>query len=96
MRVYLAGPMSSIPAHNYPVFHAAAAAIRAKGHECINPAELHPDTSQPWEYYLRRDIAKLVTCDAVEVLPGWESSRGVNLEIHIARALNMPVHFRAK
>jgi len=91
MRIYLAGPMSGIPHHNYPAFTASAARIRQRGHVCANPAELHPDTTHPWAYYLRRDIAELVQCDAVAVLPGWRNSRGAQLEVTIAAELDMPV-----
>ena len=38
MRIYLAGPMRGVPEFNFPAFHAAAAALRAKGHH-LNPAE---------------------------------------------------------
>ena len=39
MRVYIAGPMRSMPLFNFPAFHAAAALLRAQGHEVFSPAE---------------------------------------------------------
>ncbi|HEX6940219.1 MAG TPA: DUF4406 domain-containing protein [Longimicrobiales bacterium] len=92
MRIYLAGPMSGIKAHNFPAFHARAAELRVQGYDVVNPAELDDgDASKPWEHYMRRDLALLVTCDAVALLPGWQASRGATLEVHVANALGMPV-----
>ena len=39
MQLYLAGPMRSIKDFNFPAFNAAAAKLRAAGHEVFNPAE---------------------------------------------------------
>lgn len=39
MRIYVAGPMRSVPEFNFPAFNAAAAMLRAQGHEVFNPAE---------------------------------------------------------
>lgn len=39
MRIYLAGKMRGVPEFNFPAFNAAAAKLRADGHEVFNPAE---------------------------------------------------------
>lgn len=90
-RIYVAGPMTGLPHLNFPAFHAAAAELRAAGHHVENPAEINADPNAAWSDCMRADIARLVTCDAVHVLPGWENSRGASLEVHIARALGIEV-----
>lgn len=91
MRIYIAGPMTGYPSLNFPAFHAEAAKLRAAGHEVINPAEVNPDTTMPWAQCMRKDIAELVTCDAIRLLPGWEDSKGATLEHHIAERLELQV-----
>lgn len=92
VRLYLAGPMSNLPANNYPAFHAAAAKLRALGYHVENPAEcdLDPATTT-WHHYMRHGIAKLLKCDAVVLLPGWIHSRGAKTEFMLATNLDMPV-----
>lgn len=90
-RCYIAGPMSNLPFLNFPAFHAAAAELRAAGFEVVNPAEINTDPGALWSDCMRADIAQLVTCEALVVLPGHENSRGANLEKHIATQLGMPV-----
>jgi hypothetical protein len=89
MRVYLAGPMTGLPELNFPAFHRAAANLRASGFEVVNPAEINPDPAAGWTACMRQDIAQLVTCQAIALLPGWRSSRGAQLEHHIATHLEM-------
>lgn len=89
---YLSGPMTGLPDFNRPAFHAAAATLRAQGHVVINPAEVDLGPDATWADYMRihlAEIARRVT--QVFVLPGWESSRGAQLEVHVARALGLPV-----
>jgi hypothetical protein len=93
MRIYLSGPMSNLPELNFPAFHAAAVSLRASGYEVINPAEITTDPDANWEDCLRLDIAQLVTCVGIALLPGWENSRGAKLEKHIAEALGMRLIF---
>ena len=88
-RIYIAGPMTNMPALNFPAFHAEAARLRALGYEVANPAEINPDTTDSWNTCMRRNIPELVKCDGVVLLEGWERSRGASLEAHIAHSLGM-------
>jgi hypothetical protein len=84
--------MTSFPLLNFPAFHAAAAEWRAKGWHVENPAEINPDPKAQWIDCMRADIPRLVTCDAIYLLPGWRLSRGARIEAHIARELGMAMH----
>ena len=90
-RAYISGPMTGLPDLNFPAFNAAAASLRALGFEAINPAEVNPDASMPWEQCMRADIKALCDCDCIVLLPGWENSRGAHLEVHIAHRLGIKV-----
>lgn len=89
IRVYIAGPMTGLPALNFPAFHAAAAKLRADGYEVVNPAEINSDPNAGWNACMRQDIAQLVTCDEIALLPGWERSRGATIEARLAADLGM-------
>ena len=91
MKIYIAGPMSGIKDMNFPAFHAAAEALRALGHEVVNPAELNPDPGKPWAECMKVDIAQLVTCDAVALLPNWSGSKGAEIELNLAIDLDLDI-----
>jgi len=91
MRIYIAGPMTGLPDFNYPAFNAAAAMLRAAGHQVENPAENPDPACKSWAGYMRLALAQLVTCDAIYLLKGWECSRGARIECELACRLNMKV-----
>ena len=93
-RIYISGPMTGLPGLNFPAFNAEAARLRAMGYEVVNPAELNPDPTTPYEQCMRVDIAALLTCDAICLLPDWHKSKGAETEVAVANALKLP-HFRA-
>lgn len=85
MRLYIAGPMTGLPEFNYPAFHAEAARLRLAGHDVVSPAEINAGMEhEGWHACMRRDIAAVMTCDAVQLLPGWQKSRGARIEAEIA------------
>lgn len=88
MRLYLSGPITK--GQNYErKFQDAAAKLRAKGYEAIvNPAELTKVIGHEFEYgeIMGIDLDILAVCDALIQLPGWEESRGANIEYGYALA----------
>ncbi|WP_250489965.1 DUF4406 domain-containing protein [Caballeronia sp. INML2] len=91
MKLYIAGPMSNLPELNFPAFHAEAARLRAMGFEIVNPAEIDVGPNPDWLTAMRADIRELVTCDGIALLPGWEQSKGANVEHTLARGLGLRV-----
>lgn len=90
---YLSGPMSGMPDHNFPAFNAEAERLRGLGYKIVNPVEINGDAAvtqgRTWDQCLRRDITALIHCHGVLLLPGWENSKGANLEVDIAQRLGM-------
>lgn len=88
-RVYISGPMTGYPEHNYPAFNDAERLLEIWGHIPLNPAR-HPDQAC-WADYLRLDLVDVASADGIATLPGWQESRGAQLEIHVAHALGILV-----
>jgi hypothetical protein len=105
LRLYLAGKMSGVKDLNFPRFHAEASRLRALGYDIVNPAEINGGADEltactamtttqmttHWSKCMRNDIRELMTCDGIATIPGYETSKGANLEVFIARELRMPV-----
>lgn len=94
-RVYLSGPMTGIPDFNFPAFNAEASRLRALGYDVVNPVDINPDTTTPYNECLRNDLKALLTCDTIAMLPGYGASRGACLELSVARRIGMEVMYLA-
>lgn len=92
MKVYLAGPMTGIPEFNYPQFAKHADDLRTRGFEVVSPHELC-DQSMSWRLCMKVNIKRLVECDMIAMLPGWDKSRGACLEMQIAQGLGLEFMF---
>lgn len=102
MKVYLAGPMSGYPEHNFPAFDAAAADLRSRGFEVISPADLSREigvqgeadgtiAAERYAMCMRQDIEALLKVQGVVCLPGWQKSKGAKFEVHLAQLLGLTV-----
>jgi hypothetical protein len=91
--LYISGPMTGIPEHNFPLFNQVTEYLRGEGFLVYNPAE-HFDgkVDLPREQYMREDFACLLhMCNhelrGIVLLPGWENSKGARAEVVMAREL---------
>ena len=90
--------MSGLPEANYPAFAAAAERLRSQGHIVVSPHEIPADCpgcangqEHSWAEHMRVDLAALLTCDVIVLLPGWSQSKGAQLEKTVAEAVGMMV-----
>lgn len=102
MRVYVSGPMTGQPDLNRPLFARAADRWRRQGFDVVNPHEIDfPSvwaTLRPgsvfrgrWRDFMLVDLAVLLTCRAIVMLPGWQQSPGARLEYATAQALGLVI-----
>lgn len=88
LRVYIAGPMTGHPDLNLPAHRAETVRVAALGHEAVSPAAII-DQSLAKPDCLRAAIGLLLSCDAIQLMPGWERSEGVRLELAVAKAVGL-------
>lgn len=89
-RVYISGPMTGLPAFNFPAFNAAAETWRNYGWAVENPAEsFGGNATMPYTAYVAHDLRALARCHAIAMLPGWDgpNSRGAVWEREVAKTL---------
>ncbi len=103
-KIYIAGAMRGIPHYNFPAFYEAERVLRAIGWWTINPARVDEEwgfnrltpedsiTRQKRDYFIKRDIDLVMSADALCILPGWEKSKGVAVEIAVANYCNIPIY----
>jgi DNA-binding transcriptional LysR family regulator len=97
--LYLAGPMTGLLLWNFPAFREAAAHLRAAGYKVWSPAERDLENgfdpasdgaSFDLRAALEADVAAVLDGDGIALLPGWEASPGVMVEILTAEGAGLP------
>ena len=92
--IYIAGKVSGLPEEQVrEKFERAASELKAEGHVVLSPANAD-DKGNDWGNTLRNSIKTMMNCDEVHLLPGWQESRGAQLERDIAIRLGMNVVYR--
>ena len=95
--------MSGKEDFNFPAFFAAAKILQEEGHEVFNPAQKDIDewgdleTVKKKANYrdcMRKDLNCILDwAEGIALLPGWEDSKGANIEKLLAEALKLQVRY---
>ena len=95
--VYLSGPMTGLPDFNRAAFNLREEAFKAKGINVLNPARISEKagTQRAYEWYLKRALRLMLEADVLYVFGDVSQSRGVDVELRLARELKMPVVFES-
>lgn len=92
--VYISGPITGLPYEEAAeAFNKAAETIRRKHAGAVvvvNPVEF-VQQGEDWDYAMRKCIEKLMECNYIHMLPGFEESEGARLELTIAEKLHFGV-----
>lgn len=104
LRIYVCGPMTGFPGFNFAAFDAARDQIAASGHIAVSPADLDraigfdPEATDAiavdrefMRFAIQRDVDALLQCDAIQLLPGWERSRGARGERAVAEWIGLRI-----
>lgn len=69
------------------------AKLRALGYDVIHEAIMRESEGErvPWETAMKRSILRMLSCDTIYTIPGWQRSRGARLEVFLAGELGIPI-----
>lgn len=109
-RVYISGPITGVENYNTKAFCDAESHLLRAGFSVVNPLRINgvidcmneiiitreEHSSHPREYYLKKDIARLVECDYIFFLKGWENSKGALFERSVANELKISELFKSE
>ena len=100
-RIYISGPMTGIEPREYRRrFREAESILRRHGYGCINPCRVWPcrfpglyrlmnallGKRLAYAVILAYDLILLMTrADGIAMLPGWEQSRGAQIENYVSQ-----------
>lgn len=105
-RVYLSGPITGVVGHldvfksfALRVYHCWGAPVVPQEIEVAHEGPCPPgpmgsgEKGHVWACHLRKDLREMLLCDAVAMLPLWETSHGARLEQQVAAACGMPLFY---
>jgi hypothetical protein len=95
-RIYISGRISGLTPEEVRVkFNRAQEKLyhSCPGMIAVNPLNLHDDLDKSWEDLMAKDLAELLRCEMIYMLPDWHQSRGARIEYAVAKEAGIMVVF---
>ena len=84
-RVYISGPIAGYDLQERKMaFLKVQHMLESLGYEVSNPFDNGVPDDAHWREHMRADIAMLLQCESIYMMPGWEFSKGCKLELDVA------------
>jgi len=97
-KLYLSLPITGRELKSIDMAFEAKRYYENQGFQVINPHDVKKELEEELgrialeKEIMSTDLYFLSECDAMILLPGWESSKGCNLEIRFAEDYNIPIY----
>lgn len=92
MKVYISGPIAHYDLNERKkAFKCIENALLEQGFEPVNPFNNGVPDDAHWRDHMKADIALLLQCDRIYLMPGWELSKGCKLELDVASSVGIPI-----
>lgn len=88
--IYLSGRMKNMPDLNKAKFNEYETKLIKEGFRVFNPHTIKGQMSEIG--YMGVNLNQISNSDAVYLIPGWEASKGVKMEVFFALMYGIPVY----
>lgn len=84
-KFYISGPIAGYDINERKLaFLKVQHMLESLGYIAVNPFDNGVPDDANWRIHMKADIAMLVQCDAIYMMPGWHLSKGCKLEFDVA------------
>lgn len=88
--IFISGGISGVPDYA-SAFQKARYALKSAGYNVVDPSLTKGEPGWRWLDWMRVSVIQLMACDGVALLPGYQYSKGANIEYALAESLGLPV-----
>jgi hypothetical protein len=95
-RVYISLPIAHYDLNERKEYAQRVEDMLSHFYSVVNPFKNGLPEDADWKVHMRKDIQDLLTCDAIFMCNGWETSVGCKLEFDVATSCGLEVLYEIR